>query len=177
MFSSVPPTSICLNTQKSFWKLNCCLHKMPVTTVFVYFCWYVKCVCIRLFLHSSKTHLSLIKIAVRDETFVVSSRCRRLLSLLTVVVEDLPFVVSSWSRSLLPLLIVDVEDLPFVVSSRCLLYCWILRFIWTTSLQHSHKNIYNMSLHKFQRLFCKPYSYRFKILSFSSEVKDWLKQN
>jgi len=152
-----------------------------------------------LFLHSSKTHLSFIKIAVRDETFVVSSRCRRMISLLlvdvgnlpfvvssrcrrmisllAVDVEDLPFVVSSRCRRMISLLLVDVGNLPFVVSSRCLLYCWILSIICTISLQHSHQNLYNMSFHKFHRPFCKPYSYRFRTLSFNTEVKDWSKQN
>jgi len=52
-------------------------------------------VSILLGLTASKAHLTLIKIAVGDETFVVSSRCRGLLSLLTVDEDNLPFVVDS----------------------------------------------------------------------------------
>jgi len=69
------------------------------------------------------------KIDVRDETFVVSGRCRRLLAFIVDSRCRRPTFRcwQSMRRQLSRMLTVDVEDLPFVVSSRCgdsFLVCW-----------------------------------------------------
>jgi hypothetical protein len=115
-----------------------------------------------------KTQLLMMAVEVEDSAFTVDSRCRRP----TFRCQQ------SMSKTYLSMSAVDVEDLPFVVSSRCLLQCCNSPSLCTVNSQHIHTNTQNITLQmSISITILTVYCYRFKLLSFSTEMKDGSKQN